>query len=314
MTVAEPSLIRRHVISIADLDDTGLRRIVDRGVKHAGGEVTGEPLAGTVLGVYFRKTSTRTRTAFSAAALRLGGRIITFGPDDLQLSTGETFEDTGRVMSGMLDGLVARTAGSTEELRALAAQDRMSVINAMSAGEHPTQALTDLTTMSARFGRVEGLRVLYLGEGNNTAAALALTLPRYPGTELHLRTPPGYGLDPDVLVQAKHYCARHGSTVIERHDLDDLPHQADVVYTTRWQTTGTVKNDPDWRTLFTPFRVDETVMAACPDALFMHDLPAHRGEEVVAEVLDGPRSIAFSQAENKMHSAKAVLEWCFGRL
>ncbi|XVQ85650.1 ornithine carbamoyltransferase [Microbispora siamensis] len=314
MTVSEPPPIRRHVISLADLDDAALRRVVDRGGEHARGEVAGETLAGTLLGVYFRKTSTRTRTAFSAAALRLGGRIITYGPDDLQLSTGETIEDTGRVMSRILDGLVARTAGSTEELRALAAQDRMSVINAMSAGEHPTQALADLTTMSARFGGVEGLRVLYLGEGNNTAAALALALPRYPGAQLHLRTPAGYGVDPDVLLRAKEYCARHGSTVTERHDLDDLPGQVDVVYTTRWQTTGTVKNDPGWRTLFTPFRVDESVMAACPGAIFMHDLPAHRGEEVTAGVLDGPRSIAFDQAENKLHSAKAVLEWSLGRL
>jgi ornithine carbamoyltransferase len=314
MAVAGPPLIRRHMISLTDLNDAELRRIVNRGVEHATGAATGEPLAGTVLGIYFRKTSTRTRTAFSVAALRLGGQIIGYGPDDLQLSTGETVEDTGRVMARMLDGLVARTAGSTEELRALAAQGRMSVINAMSAREHPTQALTDLTTMAVRFGGLDGLRVLYFGEGNNTAAALALALPRYPGTELHLRTPPGYGLEPEVLAQAERYAARHGSTVIERHDTGDLPTPVDVVYATRWQTTGTSKDTSDWRTLFTPFRVDEAVMATSPGAVFMHDLPAHRGEEVSAEVLDGPRSIAFDQAENKLHSAKAVLEWCLGAL
>ncbi|MCP3804554.1 ornithine carbamoyltransferase [Allokutzneria sp. A3M-2-11 16] len=301
---------RKHLISLADLSDADLRRIVARGVEHVKGVATGEPLSGTVLGVYFRKTSTRTRTAFSSAALRLGARIISYGPDDLQLNTGETIEDTAEVMSRMLDGLVARTAGTTEELRALAAQDRMSVVNAMSAREHPTQALADLTTMAAHFGSVDGLRVLYLGEGNNTAAALALGLTRYPGTELHLRTPAGFGLEPEILVQAKHYAAQSGSLISERHDVLDLPSPVDVVYTTRWQTTGTSKNDPDWRTIFAPFHVDESVLATSPGAVFMHDLPAHRGEEVSAGVLDGPRSIAFDQAEAKFHSAKAVLEWC----
>ncbi|MFB9903357.1 ornithine carbamoyltransferase [Allokutzneria oryzae] len=303
---------RKHLISLADLSDADLRHIVARGVEHAKGVAAGEPLSGTVLGVYFRKTSTRTRTAFSSAALRLGARIISYGPDDLQLNTGETIEDTGQVMARMLDGLVARTAGTTEELRALAAQNRMSVVNAMSAREHPTQALADLTTMAGHFGGIDGLRVLYLGEGNNTAAALALGLTRYPGTELHLRTPPGFGVDPEILVRAKHYAAQNGSLVEERHDMLDLPTPMDVVYTTRWQTTGTSKSDPDWRTLFAPFHVDESVLDTSPGAVFMHDLPAHRGEEVSAGVLDGPRSIAFDQAEAKLHSAKAVLEWCIG--
>src|ERR1044072_9285352 len=126
-----------------------------------------------IAGVYFRKTSTRTRSAFSAGALRLGAQIVTYGPDDLQLNTGETTEDTGRVFAGMLDLLVARTAGDDAEFRGWAAQSRMPVVNAMSAEEHPTQGLTDLTTLLGHFGRVAGLRLLYVGEGNNTAAALA---------------------------------------------------------------------------------------------------------------------------------------------
>ncbi|MFK0049008.1 ornithine carbamoyltransferase [Streptomyces sp. NPDC090741] len=307
-------MVRNHLISLADITDADLYRIVDRGGQFASGARPGETLGGAVVGVYFRATSTRTRTAFSAAALRLGARLITYGPHDLQLNTGETTEDTGRVLSGMLDALVARTAGSVEELRALADQDRMAVVNAMGAQEHPTQALTDLTAMAGHFGDLAGRRVLYMGEGNNTAAALALALPRYPGTELHLRTPEGYGVDPDILVRAKEYAARHGSTVTERHDAVDLPTGLDVVYTTRWQTTGTSKADPDWRNAFVPFRVDEDVMRTSPDAVFMHDLPAHRGEEVTAAVLDGPRSIAFTQAEAKMHSAAAVLEWSLGAL
>ncbi|WP_447007970.1 ornithine carbamoyltransferase [Saccharothrix isguenensis] len=305
---------RRHLISLDDLDDDDLRWIVARGAEYAAGSLDHvRPLREAVVGVLFRKTSTRTRTAFSAGALRLGGRLITYGPGDLQENTGETAADTGRVLAGMLDVLVARTVGAEAELRAYADQDRMAVVNAMSAGEHPTQALADLTTLTRRFGVVDGLRVLYVGEGNNTASALALGLSRFAGTELHLRTPAGYGLAPDYLHRAAGHAKLADSRIDQRHDLLDLP-EVDVVYTTRWQTTGSVKPTSDWRTAFEHFQVNSALMDRLPGALFLHDLPAHRGEEVTAEVLDGPASVAFEQAENKYHSARAVLEWCAGDL
>ncbi|MFH9550554.1 ornithine carbamoyltransferase [Streptomyces sp. NPDC017435] len=302
----------RHLISIDDLTDEDLRAVVARGALFSaeGGPAGARPLEGDIAGIYFRRTSTRTRTAFSAGALRLGAQIVSYGDGDLQLNTGETSEDTGRVMSRMLDVLVARTADDPAELRAWAAQRRMSVINAMSADEHPTQALTDLTTLLGRFGRLEGLRVLYVGEGNNTASALALALTRFPGVELELRTPPGYGLADRFLTRAAEQAARHGGRFAERHDMAALPPDQDAVYTTRWQTTGTNKPDPHWRDLFAPFQVGEALWEDSPKAVFLHDLPAHRGEEVTADVLDGPASLAFQQAENKMHSAMAVLEWC----
>ncbi|MEU9327399.1 ornithine carbamoyltransferase [Streptomyces canus] len=301
----------RHLISIDDLTDADLYALVERGAAFSAGTAgRPAPLAGDVVGVYFSKTSTRTRTAFSSGALRLGAQLVTYGPGDLQLNTGETSEDTGRVMSRMLDVLVARTAGDPAEMRAWAGQERMAVVNAMSADEHPTQALTDLTTLRGRFGRIEGLRVLYAGEGNNTASALALALTRFPGAELELRTPPGYGLAASFRERAAEQAVRYGSVFRERHDMADLPADVDVVYTTRWQTTGTSKPDPDWRAVFAPFQVTSALWEGSPKAVFMHDLPAHRGDEVTAEVLDGPASIAFDQAENKMHSAMAVLEWC----
>ena len=308
--MADPA--RRHLISIDDLDNADLRWLVARGVEHAlGRHVDERPLRDTVVGVLFRKTSTRTRTAFSAGALRLGAQLVTFGPDDLQENTGETVQDTAAVLSGMLDVLVARTAGSEAELRAYADQRRMAVVNAMSAAEHPTQALADLTTLTQRFGRVEGLRVLYVGEGNNTASALTLALSQYADTALYLRTPPGYGLDQRFLDRAAVNAKRGGALVAQRHDMADLP-PVDVVYTTRWQTTGTVKPTENWREEFAPFQVDAAVMAKTGAEVFLHDLPAHRGEEVTAEVLDGPASLAFELAENKYHSARAVLEWCAG--
>ncbi|GAB3136802.1 ornithine carbamoyltransferase [Micromonospora sonneratiae] len=303
---------RRHLLSIADLSDADLRYLVGRSADFAAGRIRpADQLRGLVTAVYFRRTSTRTRTAFSSGALRLGSQLISYGPGDLQLNTGETIEDTARVLSGMVDLFVARTADPVAELRTLAAQHRMGVINAMSAEEHPTQALADLSTMTQWFGRVDGLRVLYVGEGNNSAAALALALSRFTGTRLQLRTPPGYGLDPGVLATAEIAAKRTGSTVVEAHHMTDLP-EVDVIYTTRWQTTGTSKADADWRRIFAPFQVDGAVLAASPQAVFMHDLPAHRGEEVTAEVLDGPRSIAFNQAEHKLFSAQAALEWCAG--
>lgn len=289
------------LVSIDDLTDADLHAIVERGVAHASGEARGaEPLGGKIVGIYFRMTSTRTRTAFSSGALRLGGQIVTFGPDDLQTNTGESIVDTGGVLGRMLDAVVCRTGRPRQELADWAALGTMSVVNAMTAEEHPTQALADITTLRHRFGELGGLRVLYVGEGNNTAAALAKAMPRF-GIELELRTPPGYGLAADVAAR---------SPSVERHDMDDLPRDVDVVYTTRWQTTGTSKPDPLWRADFEPFQVTGGLLKGSPDAVFMHDLPAHRGDEVTAEVIDGPASIVLAQAERKMHSAMAVLEWC----
>lgn len=303
---------QRHFLSLRDIDDEVLHHLVDQSCRYAAapGPVPGQPLAGRIVATYFRKTSTRTRTAFSVAATHLGATVLALGPDDLQENTGESRSDTGQVLGAMVDALVIRTAGPDAELRDYTAQQRIPVINAMSAEEHPTQAIADLATMRHHLGTLDGARVLYVGEGNNTAAALALGLSRYKRTELYLRTPPGYGLAPDVVATAAHAARSTGSVVEERHVMTDLPKAVDIVYTTRWQTTGTTKPTADWRTVFAPFSVTSALMDDHPGACFLHDLPAHRGEEVAAEVLDGRRSLAFVQAGFKLHSAKAVLEWC----
>lgn len=302
----------RNLISVNDLTNDDMGAIVQWAMKLSTTRSARTPLAGKTVGINFRKTSTRTRTAFTVGALRLGAQVVTYQPGDLQLNTGETVEDTARVLGGMLDLLVLRTAEGPDELRTMARCGGISVVNAMTSDEHPTQALSDLSTMALQFGKVEGLRILYLGEGNNTAAALALSLTRYPGVELHLRTPPGYGLSEEVFRTALSRSRAHGSVITEAHTADDLPQGVDVVYTTRWQTTGTSKADPDWREVFRPFQVSADTFRTSENAVFMHDLPAHRGQEVTAEVLDGPRSIAFRQAEQKLYGAMAVLEWCMG--
>ncbi|MEA2932944.1 MAG: ornithine carbamoyltransferase [Actinomycetota bacterium] len=311
MTSVDSRTAARTIISIEDLTTDELRHLVTQGRDHAERRVAIDPvLRGRIVAIYFRQTSTRTRTAFSAAALRLGAQILTYGPHDLQTNTGETYRDTGRVLATMVDAVVARTAGDPQELRQLAEQGTMAVVNAMTADEHPTQAVADLATLLQHFGRIENLRVLYVGEGNNSASALALALARFPGNELHLCTPAGYGLADDKLAQARRQAARSGSCVEDGHDPAALPDKIDVVYTTRWQTTGTVKPDPDWHERFEPFQVNGQLMDRWPDARFMHDLPAHRGEEVTADVLDGPASLALTQAANKYHTALAILEWC----
>ncbi|WOX25823.1 ornithine carbamoyltransferase [Streptomyces solicathayae] len=267
------------------------------------------PLRDKLVGVLFAKTSTRTRTAFTSGVVRLGGFPVTYGPNDLQTATGESIRDTGRIFGSMLDALVARTSGPLEELREMAGAGRLPVINAMAAEEHPTQGVCDLATMLLQFGSLDGISVLYLGEGNNTASALAHGISHLPRCHVTFATPAGYGLDPQVLDTAAKRAAESGGSVREVHDMDDLPKDVDVVYTTRWQTTGTVKADPDWRERFRPFHIDERLLGRWPEAVFMHDLPAHRGEEVSGAVLDGPRSIAWKQAEMKLTSAMAVLEW-----
>jgi ornithine carbamoyltransferase len=305
----------RHLLSISGLESTTLLSLIERAVAFAGGQHAGEhPLAGRVVGIYFRKTSTRTRTSFTVGAMKLGAQVIAYGPNDLQIVTGETVPDTARALANYVDALVIRTNHAIDEMHQFASQDRMPVINAMSANEHPTQSLADLATLRERFGRLNGLHVLYLGEGNNSASAIALAVARIPGMRLTLVTPAGYGLPEALVDEVRATAAAHGSQVEQHHDMGRLPRGVDAVYTTRWLTMGVQRADTDWLAKFRPYTVTPEIMAEVskPDGstVFLHDLPAMRGYEVLDEVLDGPQSIALRQAYHKMSSAMAVLEWC----
>ena len=306
----------RHVLSILDVSPDELLELIDNavaiGAKRA---TTVSPLIGSTVGIYFRCSSTRTRTSFTVAAHRLGAETISYGPNDLQLATGETLGDTAKVLSGFLRALVIRTNQSVSEMKLLASQDRMSVINAMSENEHPTQAIADLATMRETFGRLEDLHVLYLGEGNNTAASLALAMSRLPGMQLTLVTPEGYGLPEATVEKAQTLARTYGASVEQHHRIDRLPANVDVVYTTRWQTMGVQKSDPDWKTKFQPYGVTSELMARVSKpagTIFLHDLPAVRGDDVTDVVLDGPQSRAFRQSEYKLFAAMSVLSWCVG--
>jgi ornithine carbamoyltransferase len=307
----------RHLLSISSLDSATLLSLVENAVGIAEGRWRDRrPLADRVVGIYFRKTSTRTRTSFTVGAMKLGAQVIAYGPNDLQIVTGETVPDTARVLANYLDALVIRTNESMAEMRALASQDRMAIVNAMSEDEHPTQSLTDLATLREHFGRLSGLHLLYLGEGNNSASAIALAVARVPGMRLTLVTPEGYGLPASFIAEVQATAAGHGAGVEHHHDVQRLPREVDAVYTTRWLTMGVQRSDANWVDKFRPYTVTPELMAAVSKAdgstVFLHDLPAMRGYEVLDEVLDGPQSIAFRQAYHKMTSAMAVLDWCLG--
>jgi len=306
--------VRRHVLSLLDLSAEDVLYICRRAIQIKHAPSNPNTLAGRTVGVYFRKLSTRTRTAFNVGAGRLGATVIAYGPHDLQTNTGETLQDTARILGGYLDVLVMRTNESVEEMKVFAACPTMAVVNALSSDEHPTQALADLTTILEHFGRLEGISMLYCGEGNKTAAALALAVSRIPGMRLILATPDGYGLDKQKLDIALQLASAHGAVVEETHNIGSVCGPVDVVYTSRWQEMGVSKPDPDWKRKFEPFRVSQALMnrVSGSGAIFMHDLPAVRGEDVEDAVLDGPQSLAWIQGQHKLFTAMSTMEWCVG--
>jgi len=306
----------KHLLSLADLSANDLGCMVDSSVRFASSRgVAWTPVSGKIVGIFFRIPSTRTRSSFTVGAIRLGAQTVTYGPNDLQIATGETLEDTGHVLSGYLDALVIRTNNGIAEMREIAKQHEMAVINAMSDSEHPTQAIADLSTLKERFGRLNGIHLLYLGEGNNTAAALALAVSHTPGMKATFVTPEGYGLTDRVIDRARQLAGRRGGTIEQHHDIEELPRNVDAVYATRWRTMGAPHSDPHWIDKFRPFCVTPQIMAKVSkshNTVFLHDLPAVRGEDVHPEVLNGPQCLAWRQARHKLFSAMAVLEWCLG--
>lgn len=315
-SVAPRIVTARHLLSLSEIGPENLAWLVNRSLEIATHGVSVPPLLGRAIGIYFKRTSTRTRTAFSVAAIKLGATPVAYGPNDLQICTGETIEDTARVLSGYLDALVVRTNESIDEMRAFASQNDMAVINAMSDTEHPTQAIADLVTIKETCGRLQDVGVLYVGEGNNTASALALAVALTPGMRLMLLTPEGYGLSSSVLEKVRGLSRESGSVIEQHHDISSVRDKFDVVYTTRWQTMGDPKSDSNWKEKFKPYSVTQEFMQRFSkdgSTVFMHDLPAVRGDDVVDEVLDGPQSVAFRQARHKLTSAMAVLEWCVSR-
>ncbi|MFC5833507.1 ornithine carbamoyltransferase [Nonomuraea insulae] len=303
----------RTLLSLSNMEPKEVAALVDRAVELARTPRTPQVLAGRAIGIYFATSSTRTRTAFWRAATALGADVISYGPEDLQLVTGESLADTARVLAAYLDAIVVRTNGEIREMAELADAADLPVVNALSSHEHPTQALADLTMLRAEFGTVAGRHVLYVGEGNSTAMSLAHAVALSPGLRLTLITPEGYGI-PDGLPA---WLREHGAQdrVQHGHDLDAVIGPVDAIYTSRWNQMGVPKADPQWRSHFLPYQVTDALFARIGGerSIFLHDLPAVRGDETTAEVIDGPRSRVFRQAFYKYAAAMAILEWCVCR-
>jgi ornithine carbamoyltransferase len=300
-----------HFLTLNSLDTKNLLNLVETGYQLT---LSGIPksmqLIGKYIGIYFRAPSTRTRTAFNVAAQRLGASVINYGPQDLQLVTGETVNDTAIILSQFLDALVMRTNGDDEELEQFSRQNKMPIVNALTKGEHPTQAITDLITIRETFGALKGIHVLYLGEANNTAIALARAISRVPGMRLTMRTPLGYGMTDDIQQNILSTCRETGAEIQFANNMLNIPNDIDVIYTTRWESMGATHADENWLDSFLPFRVSNDLLQKidCKKTVkFMHDLPATRNQEICNSLLDGPNSIVLRQAFHKLTGAIVVL-------
>jgi ornithine carbamoyltransferase len=279
-----------------ELDRDGLLALLDRAEELKRGREDGEgreSLAGRSVALVFEQPSTRTRISFEVGVAELGATPIVLRADELQLTRGESIGDTARILSGYLHGIVIRS-GSDERVRELAAGATVPVVNGLTPGHHPCQALADLLTLRERFGELDGLRLAYVGDGNNVARSLAV-LGRTVGVEVAVASPEGYDLE-DGLAELT-------------GDPRAAVAGADAVYTDVWVSMGDEETADRRRRDLEPYRLDDELLAAASDrAIALHCLPAHPGEEITAEVLYGERSAVWDQAENRLHAQKALLE------
>jgi len=302
----EPSTVR-HFLEIPDLPAAELGRVLERALRlKAGEEGEDAPLAGRSLAMIFRKSSTRTRVSFEVGMHELGGHAVFLSDRDSQMGRGEPVADTARVLSGYVDGIMIRTYGHDEVVE-LARHADVPVINGLTDLLHPCQVLADVLTAMEVFGTapdgLDRLRVAWIGDGNNMANSWINGARRF-GFELRLACPEGYEPDPDVLEGAR----REGARIELVDDVGEAARGAHVVTTDVWASMGQEDEAEARARAFRGYRVDGAMMeTAHPEAIFLHCLPAHRGEEVTAEVIDGPRSRVFQEAENRLHAQKALL-------
>ncbi len=297
------------------VDDLSAEELTDllrlsAGVK-ADPQAYAEHLRGRSVALIFEKPSTRTRVSFEVAIASSGGHAVVLNATDLQLGRGETIEDTGRVLSRYVDAIVLRTF-EQERLEVLARAASVPVVNSLSDFEHPCQALADLLTVQERLGSLAGRVLVYLGDGNNVAHSLLLG-GALSGMTVRCATPPGFEPIPQVVHRAEEIAAQTGGGIEILYDPVEAATDADVLYTDVWASMGQEAEADGRKEKFAPFQVNEKLMGlAAGDAIFLHCLPAHRGEEVTAGVIDGPQSRVFDQAENRLHAQKALLYLLLG--
>lgn len=301
-------LRQRSVLNDTDLARDEIAEVLDtaarlKKLRHAG--KAHNYLPGKTLGMLFQHPSTRTRVAFEAGMAQLGGQAIFLGVNDLQMKRGETIADTAQVLSRYVDAIAARVS-THDDLLQLHEAATVPVFNCLTDKSHPMQALADLLTLQERFGSLAGLKVAYLGDGNNMCHSLLLTSAAM-GVNLAVAAPVAYQPDPDVVKHAAWLAAGSGATVTISDDPLAAANDADAIYTDVHVSMGQ-QDGPARAVALAPYKVTPQVMAAGrPNAVFMHCLPMHRDQEVAAEVADGPQSVIFDQAENRLHLHKAIL-------
>ena len=282
-----------------------LKDYLKRGVPH-------RFLEGRTLGMIFKKPSSRTRVSFEIGMFQLGGLALFLSNQDLGMGVRESVADIGRLFSRYLDGIMVRTFAH-EEVEELARYATIPVINGLTDVHHPCQILADLLTIQEKFGRCEGVKLTWVGDGNNVANSWLQGASKM-GMHLSLACPKGYWPPAELIRKTQEEAAANGGSVELHEDPFQAVKGADVIYTDVWVSMGQ-EAERRWRLeVFQPYQVNQTLLdAAKPTTLVMHCLPAHRGEEITAEVIDGPRSIVFDHAENRLHTQKAVLHFLLGR-
>jgi ornithine carbamoyltransferase len=286
--------LTRHFLTGAELERGELTALIDRAIELKAQPLSSRVLEGRAVALLFERPSTRTRVSFDVGVAELGGHPVVLRADELQLSRGESPRDTALVLSRHVSAIGVRT-GPHAAIEELAAESSVPVFNMLTAEHHPCQALADLMTLREEFGALDGLRLAYVGDGNNVARSLAV-LGALAGVEVVVASPPGYELEPIA-----------GAALVE--DPRAAAEGADALYADVWVSMGDEQDAADRRAALAPYRLDDALLdAAGPRAIALHCLPAHPGEEITAEVLYGPRQRIWQQAENRRHAQKALLE------
>jgi ornithine carbamoyltransferase len=304
----------RNFLSIDDLSADELAELLDLSakVKAAPSDFSAR-LAGLSVAMIFEKPSTRTRVSFEVGIAQLGAHPVALSSSDLQLGRGETIEDTGRVLSRYVDAIVLRTFGQ-ERLESLARTSAVPIVNALSDFEHPCQCLADLLTVIEQKGRLAGHTLAYVGDGNNVAHSLLLGGAKS-GMQVRVATPPGFEPIPQVVQRAQEIGEETGGGAGVSNDPVEACAGADVLYTDVWASMGQEGEAAERTLVFQSYRIDQALVdRASSDVIVMHCLPAHRGQEIAGEVIDGPHSVVWDQAENRLHTQKALLLWLLGRV
>ena len=295
----------KHLLSISDISDEDIASFMTGAVelKVRGRSST---LDGKILALLFEKPSLRTRVSFEVGMRQLGGEVVYLSPAEVGLGGRESVADVARVLGRYVDAISARTF-THKTVEELACYAGVPVINALSDLEHPCQALADLLTVYEKKGGLKGVTLAFIGDGNNIAHSLLLAT-ALAGMHFRIASPAGHAVQEDIMRTAQEYAAATGASILCTREPSEAVRGADVVYTDVWTSMGQEEEAEERRRTFAGYQVNAGLLGlASKDAIFMHDLPAHRGEEVTDDVMDGPQSVVFDQAENRMHAQKALL-------